>query len=420
MMTGDQTETMNSDLIELTQNNLSEAVKGLPRKVRFAMRAITMMKFGSLNITIPGGKTISYKAPQPGPHGEATLHSWGVIRRVISGGSLGVAESYIDGEWDSPDVTSFLRLFLANAYGNGSDEFFKRSALLNFFTKITHWFNRNTKSQAKKNISAHYDLGNAFYTQWLDPSMTYSSAIFRDGANSLEEAQEAKYRSLAEMTDIQPNHHVLEIGCGWGGFAEYVAGKIGAKVTCLTISQEQFDFARERMERAGLSDKVEIKFQDYRDETGTYDRIGSIEMFEAVGESYWPSYFSQLNNCLKPDGRAGLQYISIYEQDFESYRTTPDFIQKYIFPGGMLPTESLMTKMGNENGLKQISDRAFGHDYAATLEEWRKVFNAKWATIAPLGFDERFKRMWNYYFHYCEAGFWQGSIDVHQIVYQKV
>jgi len=410
---------MNYNTIELTQSNLSKSVEGLPRKVAYIMRAITKLRFGSLTITIPGGKVISYNAPEPGPHGEATLHNWGVIRRVISSGSIGVAESYIEKEWDSPDVTSFLNLFLVNSYGNGADQFFKTGTLFKIFNKISHWLNRNTKSQAKKNISAHYDLGNAFYTQWLDPSMTYSSAIFRDGANSLEEAQEAKYRSLADMIDIQAEHHVLEIGCGWGGFAEFVASKIGAKVTCLTISQEQFDFATARMEKAGLSDKVEIKFQDYRDETGVYDRIGSIEMFEAVGENYWPSYFAQLNNCLKPNGRAGLQYISIFEDDFETYRTTPDFIQKYIFPGGMLPAPSLMTKMGAENGLKQISDRAFGHDYAATLKEWRKTFNAKWPTIEPLGFDERFKRMWNYYLHYCEAGFMQGTIDVHQIAYEK-
>ncbi len=407
------------DLIELTRDNLSEALGGLPRKVAVIMRAITMLRYGSLQITIPGGKTFQYKAPEPGPHGEAVLHNWGVVGRVLSQGSLGVAESYIEGEWDSPDVTGFLELFVKNSYGGGAESFFSRSKLLNIVTSIRHWLNRNTKKKAQRNIAAHYDLGNAFYTQWLDPSMTYSSAIFCDGANSLEEAQEAKYRSLAERTGIEPHHHVLEIGCGWGGFAEFVADRIGAKVTCLTISREQFDYATARMEQAGLGDRVEIKFQDYRDETGTYDRIASIEMFEAVGEEYWPVYFNALETCLKPGGKAGLQVITIREEDLPHYRTHPDFIQKYIFPGGMLPSEEIMESLGAKTGLDQISTRAFGLDYAQTLEEWRHRFWAAWDTIKPLGFDERFKRMWEFYFHYCEAGFKADSINVRQIVYQK-
>jgi len=407
------------DLIELTRDNLAEALGGLPRKVALILRTLTMMRYGSVQVTVPGGKTFRYTAPEAGPHGEATLHNWGVVRRVLSQGSLGVAESYIEREWDSPDVTSFLELFVKNSYGGGADRFFARNRLLNLFTSLKHWLNRNTKTNAQRNIAAHYDLGNAFYTQWLDPSMTYSSAIFSNGANSLEEAQEAKYRSLAERTGIEPHHHVLEIGCGWGGFAEFVAGKIGAKVTCLTISREQFDFASARIQKAGLSDKVEIKFQDYRDESGIYDRIGSIEMFEAVGEQYWPAYFGTLAKCLKPDGKAGLQVITIREEDMDHYRTHPDFIQKYIFPGGMLPSCEMMERLGHRAGLSQISSRAFGLDYAQTLEEWRHRFWRAWDTIKPLGFDDRFKRMWEFYFHYCEAGFKADSINVRQIVYQK-
>ncbi|MGI9353541.1 MAG: class I SAM-dependent methyltransferase [Rhizobiaceae bacterium] len=407
------------DLIELTRDNLPEALSGLPKKVALTMRALTMMRYGSLQLTVPGGKTFSYTAPEAGPHGEATLHNWGIVRRLLSQGSLGVAESYIEREWDSPDVTSFLELFVKNSYDGGADRFFARNRLLNLFTSLRHWLNRNTKKKAQRNIAAHYDLGNAFYSLWLDSSMTYSSAIFSDGANSLEEAQEAKYRSLAKRTGIESHHNVLEIGCGWGGFAEFVAGKIGAKVTCLTISKEQFDFARTRMENAGLSDKVEIKFQDYRDETGTYDRIGSIEMFEAVGEQYWPAYFDTLAKCLKPRGKAGLQVITIREEDMDHYRTHPDFIQKYIFPGGMLPSCEAMEELGDRAGLSQVSTRAFGLDYAQTLEAWRHRFCAAWDTIKPLGFDDRFKRMWEFYFHYCEAGFKADSINVRQIVYQK-
>ena len=407
------------DTIRLTADNFTEVAKALPRKVGLFIRALARLQRGSLKVTIPGGKTIEFDAPQPGPHAEATFHNWGVVRRVMSHGSLGVAESYIEGEWDSPDVTSFLEMFLVNAYGGGAESFFNRNPLINMLTKFGHFLNRNSKAGAKRNIAAHYDLGNEFYTQWLDPSMTYSSAIFRDGANSLEEAQEAKYRSLAEMTDIRPDHHVLEIGCGWGGFAEYVASNIGAKVTCLTISQEQLNYARERMKKAGLDHLVNIKFLDYRDETGKYDRIGSIEMFEAVGESYWPSYFKQLQNCLKPGGLAGLQVITIRNEDFASYRSRPDFIQKYIFPGGMLPSAEIMEDLGNDHQLKQVASRAFGTDYAATLEAWRLKFWEKWPSIKPLGFDERFKRIWEFYFHYCEAGFKVDTINVRQLAFQK-
>lgn len=407
------------ETIKLTADNIAEVAKSLPRKVGLVIRALALLQRGSLKVTIPGGKTLEFSAPQPGPHAEATFHNWGVVRRVLSHGSLGVAESYIEGEWDSPDVTSFLQMFLVNSYGGGAESFFNRNPLLNLLSKFGHFLNRNSKAGAKRNIAAHYDLGNEFYTQWLDPSMTYSSAIFRDGANSLEEAQEAKYRSLAEMTDIQPGHHVLEIGCGWGGFAEFVASRIGAKVTCLTISQEQLNFARQRIKNAGLDHLVDIKFLDYRDETGQYDRIGSIEMFEAVGESYWPSYFGQLHNCLKPGGKAGLQVITIRQEDFASYRSQPDFIQKYIFPGGMLPSAEIMEELGDDHRMKQIASRAFGTDYAATLEAWRHKFWEKWPTIKPLGFDERFKRIWEFYFHYCEAGFKADSINVRQMIYQK-
>ena len=407
------------ETINLNTQDVTQALKDLPRRVAFVIQKLTLMQHGSVAITIPGGRLIKYEAPNSGPHGEATLHNWGIIRRVLTGGSLGAAESYIEGEWDSPDVTAFLELFLANSGGGGSDGFFKRNSLVNLFTTFRHWMNRNSKRGSKRNISAHYDLGNEFYSQWLDPSMTYSSGIFRDGANSLEESQEAKYRSLVERTDIQKDHHVLEIGCGWGGFAEYAAKNVGCKVTCLTISQEQLAYARERIEKAGLSHLVDIKFQDYRDETGTYDRIASIEMFEAVGEKFWPAYFDRLKNCLKAGGKAGLQIITISEQDFPDYRRAPDFIQKYIFPGGMLPTVEILTDISDRFGLRQISTRAFGYDYAATLEEWRMRFWKAWPTIKPLGFDERFKRMWEFYFHYCEAGFKRDTIDVRQIVYQK-
>ena len=408
-----------ASIIDLNAPEAAKAMAGLPRRVSMMLRALTFMRYGELTLTVPGGRTFRYRGPEVGPSAEAVLHDWNIVRRVMTHGSLGVAESYMEGEWDSPDVTTFLELFLKNADGAGADHFFNRNRFLNMLTRVGHWLNRNTKGQAKKNISAHYDLGNAFYEQWLDATMTYSSAIFSDGANSLEEAQTAKYRSLAERTGIRPEHHVLEIGCGWGGFAEYVAGTVGARITCLTISREQFDYATARMENAGLADRATIKFQDYREETGTYDRIGSIEMFEAVGEEYWPSYFRALHDRLRPGGKAGVQVITIQDEYLDHYRSNPDFIQKYIFPGGMLPSPEVMAAMGEEHGVPLESDRSFGLDYAQTLEVWRHRFWKAWPSIVPLGFDERFKRMWEFYFHYCEAGFKAASIDVRQMVFAR-
>jgi cyclopropane-fatty-acyl-phospholipid synthase len=248
--------------------------------------------------------------------------------------------------------------------------------------------------------------------------MTYSSAMFAHGANDLEGAQAAKYRSLARDTGIAAGDHVLEIGCGWGGFAEFAAREIGCRVTGLTISKEQHTFARERIARAGLSDKVDIKLQDYRDETGKYDRIASIEMFEAVGEKYWPVFFGKVKDCLKAGGTAGMQIITINERAFQIYRKRPDFIQRYVFPGGMLPTPSILRSLGAQHGLSHLRECAFPQDYARTLAEWRERFWASWERIVPLGFDERFKRLWEFYLHYCEAGFRAEYIDVRQVIYR--
>jgi cyclopropane-fatty-acyl-phospholipid synthase len=284
--------------------------------------------------------------------------------------------------------------------------------------RVQHWLNRNTRKGSRKNISAHYDLGNAFYKEWLDPTMTYSSALFSTGAHDLESAQTAKYRTLALDLGIGPKDHVLEIGCGWGGFAEFAARDIGCRVTGLTISREQHDFAVARMAKAGLSDKVEIKLQDYRDETGKYDRIASIEMFEAVGEEYWPVFFGKVKDCLKAGGTAGMQIITINESAYPTYRKRPDFIQRYVFPGGMLPTPAILKSLGAEQGLSYLRERVFAQDYARTLAEWRKRFWGSWEKINPLGFDDRFKKLWEFYLHYCEAGFRAEYIDVRQVIYK--
>ncbi|MAY61404.1 MAG: SAM-dependent methyltransferase [Rhizobiales bacterium] len=400
----------------LRPDSLTDQLRGLPAKARFALKRLMAIKRGVLLITLPEGRTLRIEGETEGPEASLVLRNWNIADRALASGTIGVAETYMDGDWDSPDVTSFLEFFIVNMsigdrFSNGAQ------GVLRLIERIRHWMRSNTKTQAQKNISAHYDLGNDFYEKWLDETMTYSSALFEDGANDLPGAQKQKYRALAKAAGIKPGDHVLEIGCGWGGFAEFAAGELGCRVTGLTISREQLAYARERIEKAGLSDKVEFKFQDYRDETGKYDAVISIEMFEAVGERYWPVYFDKLRDCLKPGGRAGLQIITIRPEAYANYRSSPDFIQRYIFPGGMLPSEDHLSDLGQNSGLRIVGERAFGMDYARTLAVWREKFWAAWESIVPLGFDERFRKLWEFYLHYCEAGFRAGHINVRQVVY---
>ncbi|GGE94004.1 class I SAM-dependent methyltransferase [Stappia taiwanensis] len=406
-----------SSAMLLTPDNARQALAGLPRLGKLSLRVAMGLRHGSLDITTPEGRRYLVRGAEPGPAADVTIHSWRFARRLISGADVGVGEAYMAGEWTSTDVTTFLELFCINR--DATADLLRGTRVYRMMIRLRHWLNRNTRSGSRRNISSHYDLGNDFYREWLDPSMTYSSALFEGGINDLEQAQRRKYHSLVAETDIRPNHHVLEIGCGWGGFAEYVAREVGARVTALTISREQYDFACQRMQDNGLAEKVEIKLQDYRDETRQYDRIASIEMFEAVGESYWQTYFRQLSTCLKAGGRAGLQIITIQDRFFEDYRKTPDFIQRHVFPGGMLPPPGALAALGNHTGLELAAQKIFGHDYARTLEVWRQRFRDAWPRIRPLGFDERFKRLWEFYFHYCEAGFRSGNIDVRQMIYVK-
>jgi cyclopropane-fatty-acyl-phospholipid synthase len=408
----------NTGAVTLTEANFATAARGLPTRARMALKVGMSMPHGSLTVELPDGRALKVGGNGAGPDAHVRLNNWNLVGRAFSGATIGVAESYVDGDWESADVTSFLELFVINEEA-GEKVAGGASFMLTLFQRLRHWFHQNSKSGSKRNISAHYDLGNAFYREWLDPSMTYSSALYTSGANDLEGAQAEKYRALARDTGIGPSDHVLEIGCGWGGFAEFAAREIGCKVTGLTISREQHDFAAARIAKAGLSEKVEIRFQDYRDETGRYDRIASIEMFEAVGEKYWPVFFSKMRDCLKPGGAAGLQIITIKDEAFPVYRARPDFIQRYVFPGGMLPSPQILRALGADHGLKLAAERVFPQDYARTLAEWRDRFHASWHKIVPLGFDERFRRLWEFYLHYCEAGFRAEYIDVRQVVYQK-
>lgn len=405
-------------VLSLTRANFREMTRAMSLTARAVLKGALVVEIGALAITFPNGQAFGIEGARPGPRAVVHVHDERVVRRVLLRGDLAFHEGYVDGAWSSPDVTAVLELFARNS--DIIDRHLSASRLVRLGFQLKHWLNRNSRAGSKRNISAHYDLGNAFYSRWLDPGMTYSSALFENGETDLAAGQTAKYRHIAEMAGIRPGDHVLEIGCGWGGFAEFAAREYGARVTGLTISREQLAYARARIDAAGLADRVELKFQDYRDETGRYDRIVSIEMFEAVGERWWQPYFDILARCLKPGGRAALQVICIQERFFEAYRAKPDFIQHYVFPGGMLPTSTALRQLSGAAGLVLTGEREFGQDYAATVRAWRQAFLAAWPEIAPLGFDERFKRLWAYYLHYCEAGFAAGNIDVRQVAFERV
>ena len=389
----------------------------LPRYFAATFQLAQELHRGRIDFKLPDGRVFRVDAPNPGPVAEIHVHNADVFARLIREGDLGFADAYLEGWWSTPDLQSFMDMIHAD--NEAMYDSFGGMMLVRLYERFRHWMNSNSKTQAKKNISYHYDLGNKFYRLWLDETMTYSSAKFETGQESLEKAQKEKYKSMVDQMGAKPGDHVLEIGCGWGGFAEYAAKERGLKVTGLTISQEQYDFAVERMKRHGLEDQVEIKLQDYREETGKYDGIASIEMFEAVGEKYWPVYFETLKNCLNPGKNATLQIITIEDKRFDMYRKGVDFIQRYIFPGGMLPSPTVLRQEVEEAGLKVLKSIEFGESYSQTLRRWHDTFNEKWDEVSLLGFDGRFRRMWNFYLTSCAAGFHAGTIDVTQITVNK-
>jgi len=336
------------------------------------------------------------------------IHDWKMVRRGLTGGDIGLAEGYIAGEWETPDLAKLLAVFADNF--ERLDQFANGKPLIQAFNWITHRLGRlNTRRGSRKNIIAHYDLGNDFYSRWLDRSMTYSSALWTSPDLTLAAAQEAKYAALAKSIDLKPGHRVLEIGCGWGGFAEYAA-KMGCQVVGLTLSPSQRDFAIERLECAGLAASVDIRLRDYRDETESFDRVVSIEMFEAVGERWWPTFFRVVRDRLSPGGRAGLQIITIRDDLFEGYRQRVDFIQRYVFPGGMLPSRCRLGEVISAEGLLQGEERSLGPDYARTLNLWSQNYRD-----IESGMGQTFDRLWLFYLAYCEAGFATGRTDVIQI-----
>ena len=375
--------------------------------------------WGRLTLVLPDGTNRQLSGRTPGHTAVLTIRDARFAARVLKGGDIGFAEGYMAGEWDTPDLAVLLET-LVNNYDH-IRRLFDGNALINAINWLGHRLNRNSRRGSRRNIHAHYDLGNAFYGAWLDPSMTYSSARFERPSQSLQAGQRAKYAALARLMDLQPGSSVLEIGCGWGGFAEFAAREVGAIVTGVTISREQHDYARRRMFEAGLAERVDIRLTDYRDVQGRFDHVASIEMFEAVGREYWSTYFQKVHEVLKPGGRAGLQIITIQDDLFEEYDARTDFIQKYVFPGGSLPSEARMAPVVEKAGLTQTAIERFGPDYADTLAEWMRRFYAAWVEIrgASEAFDERFRRLWRFYLAYCEAGFRSGRTDVIQVALDR-
>ncbi|MDZ4094009.1 MAG: cyclopropane-fatty-acyl-phospholipid synthase family protein [Paracoccaceae bacterium] len=387
--------------------------QGLPRYFAAVFDVACSLQNGRLDFVLKDGRRFRAQGRGPGPQAVIEVRDPDIFARLIREGDLGFCEAYLEGWWTTPDLQALMDLVHA-----GNDQLydgFPGMGLVRAFELARHWLRGNSRRQARKNIAQHYDLGNAFYGLWLDQTMTYSSALFHTGQESLESAQAAKYASMVDQMGVKPGDHVLEIGCGWGGFAEFAARDRGLRVTALTISKAQYDYAVARMAQAGLSDRVEIKLQDYRDERGLYDGIASIEMFEAVGEKYWPVYFDVLRARLKPGANATLQIITVQDKRFETYRKSVDFIQKYIFPGGMLPSPKALRREIERAGLALKGSVEFGASYSQTLRRWHEVFNARWDEVASMGFDERFRKMWNFYLTSCAGAFDGGNCDVTQI-----
>ena len=391
-------------------------LRGLSWRMKLVVYMLSGMRKGSLDLTLPDGSTRRFEGSEPGPHGAWRIKSERLIGHVLTSGEVGIGDSYLDDCWDSPDLTRLLQvLYLNEPYYKGP---FEKNWIGRLYGYWRHRSKANTRQTARRNIEHHYDLGNEFYKMWLDETMAYSSAMFIEPTQTLQDAQLNKFKLMLERLDLRPEHHLLEIGSGWGGFAIHAASHTGCRVHSITLSREQMTEARLRAARAGVADRVTFELRDYRDVQDTYDRVVSIEMYEAVGEEYWPGYFKAIAGALKPGGRAAIQGITINPAIFDHYRSKRDFIQKYIFPGGMLCPPGLFQDLAATAGLATDNVRFFAGDYADTLMHWhRNVLAARDHVVGQ--FDERFLRMWRYYLSYCECGFRTGSIDLMQITLRK-
>jgi len=386
----------------------------MTRGARMLFSVLSRLRHGRLQVISPGGQTFSFPGELPGPDASLQLADWGVCDDILRSGDIGFAETYLQGRWGTPDLTGLLTLAALNHSALDDAIYGRWWGKLAY--RLRHWLRANTRSGSRRNIHAHYDLGNDFYQGWLDRSMTYSSGLFAGELDrSLEQAQLAKYERILSLLAPTPDSRILEIGCGWGGFAEYAARTRGCRVHGITISRRQLDYARNRIQHAGLADRVELAYCDYRDVEGGFDRVVSIEMYEAVGERFWPVYFRTIRDRLVSGGRAVVQAITIADERFERYRRGTDFIQQYIFPGGMLASPAVFRREAQRAGLAVRSAYSFGMDYAETLRRWTLGFNQAWGDIRSEAFDARFERLWNFYLSYCEAGFRAGSTDVSQM-----
>ena len=390
----------------------------IPAAARTVLKLLQGLRHGSLTLHFPDGQMQRFGG-EASPHATLHLHNWNAFGAALKSGDIGFAESFIDGDWTTPDLTALLRVLVQNRSAVEQAIFGSWWGQLAY--RVKHWLNRNTRSNSQKNIHAHYDLGNAFYTRWLDPSMNYSSALF--GGNlgqTLQQAQEAKVRRVLEQAGVQTGDRVLEIGCGWGALAEMATTGFGAHVTGVTLSTEQLAFAQERMQRLGVADQADLRLQDYRDiNDAPFDAVCSVEMIEAVGKEYWPTYFASVANLLKPGGRACIQSIVIDDALYARYINSTDFIQQYIFPGGCLPSPSVFRAQAQAAGLQVEQEHAFGFDYAETLKRWREAFLQQRDEVLTLGFDKRFMHIWEFYLCYCEAAFMEKNIDVVQYTLRK-
>ena len=412
---------MSSGTLEPSTNEDARAkTAGAPAAARAALRLLAALKVGTLTLRTPDG-TLHHAVgtTEPDMHASMTVHDWSVFSATLRTGDIGFAEGFMAGQWTTPDLPALLRLVLANrdvvekaVYGSWWGSLLHR---------VQHAFHRNTRRGSRRNIRAHYDLGNAFYTLWLDPTMNYSSALFGgDFTRTLADAQAAKLRRAIEATGLRAGQRLLEIGCGWGAVAESAAAVDGADVVGVTLSTEQLAYARERLARAGLSEHADLRLQDYRDiDDGPFDAVVSIEMFEAVGREYWDAYFEAVHRQLKPGAKACVQAIVIRADLFARYARSTDFIQRYVFPGGMLPSTPLFVQHAQAAGLAVVDQLSFGADYAETLRRWRTSFLARLDDVRRQGFDERFIRLWEFYLGYCEAAFDAGNTDVVQFTLQR-
>jgi len=395
----------------------SEVSAGTSWQERLLTGILKNIEFGSIKITTPRNKILEFTGSKEGPNADIQLKSWRVLIRTIWGGHTYFFESFRRGEWETSDLYALLLFGELNE--TSVDKVMKSTIWRRLIEQVLHKLNQNSRKGSKRNIAAHYDLGNSFYQLWLDKSMTYSSALFEGQTTCLSEAQRQKYLRIANNIELKDGDKLLEIGCGWGGFAEIAAKEYGCQVTGLTLSKEQASSCKKRLKDSGIERKVDIRLEDYRDVKGLYDKIVSIEMLEAVGEKFWRRYFESIRDRLAPGGKAAIQTITIKDDCFESYKKNPDFIQQFIFPGGMLPTPSAIKHNVEAVGLKLTDTFYFGKSYIKTLHLWDQEFKKEWSRIEELGFDTNFKNTWTYYLNYCAAGFQSGRINVGQFLIQK-